>query len=116
MRYRVLLRDEAGGAFTLVGTKHVESGRLGQLWRETTTLHTRVLEGHAEALESEDHRLLAAGDLRMGPSDVARQLLTAEVDGPRLFAQARGVARFGGAFVGNLWDVYARRVSNYGPF
>ena len=63
MRYRVLLRVETGSAFTLTGVKNVESGRLRKLWRETTTLDSRIVEGHVE--QSEDggapHRVLAAG-------------------------------------------------------
>lgn len=51
----------------------------------------------------------------MSPTDVARQLLTGDVDGPRASAMARGVVRSGSAFVGNLWDVYARRISSYSP-
>lgn len=44
------------------------------------------------------------------------QVLTARADGPDGAAERKGLARFAGLFVGNLWDVAARKVLTYAPF
>ena len=117
MTYRALLRDDRGQRFTLLGEKRVDSGRLGRLWSETTTLRTRIVAGHVDADDDRgDHELVAAGTLRMGVRDVLGQLFTTRVHGPRLWPKARGLTRYGAAFAGNLWDVYGRRFISYGPF
>jgi predicted acylesterase/phospholipase RssA len=113
-RYHLALRDSGGQEFTLSGVKTVDSGDIRQLWRETTTLHTRILRG--DRTPGEPGPVVAAGLLRLGPGDVLRQVTTARVSGPTPRSRARGVLRFALMFVGNLWDVYLRRVLSYGPF
>ena len=43
------------------------------------------------------------------------QLTTFEVEAASRAEQAEVLARFGSFFAGKLWDVYARRVLDYGP-
>ena len=118
MTYRALLREDGGHGrpFTLLGEKRVDSGLLGRLWTETTTLRTRIVSGHVGYRDRRSHELVAAGTLRMGVCDVLSQFVTTRVHGPRLGPKARGLMRYGAAFAGNLWDVYGRRFISYGPF
>jgi hypothetical protein len=117
MRYHLHLTGPDGRAWTLLGHKTPDSGSLRRMWSETTTLHTRVLAGHVDdpGEEPADTAVLAAGAVRLGVRDVARQVLTARAEGGGMGRRLRGRARFGAMFAGHLWDVYARRALSYSP-
>ncbi len=109
MRYRLHFTDDQNRPRTLAGWKDVHHGPPTRLWLDTSTLFTRLLEGHvAEDAEDEDDdaRVLAAGTLRILPSDLAKMLTTFRTEGPN---GAAALARFGGFFLGELWEVYRPR-------
>ncbi|HEX7661276.1 MAG TPA: patatin-like phospholipase family protein [Pseudonocardiaceae bacterium] len=116
MRYRLHLTDDADKPVTLVGVKTVNSGRPWLIWRETTTLHTRLLRGHTRPEEDDQAETIASGEVRLSVPDFLRELTTFRVTGPSSQARARGLAQFGTLFAGKLWDVYARPILSPSPF
>jgi len=106
MYYRLLVRGESGSAHVVEGVKHLD-GPLGQAWRQTTTLYTRVSAvpdscrlgedglGADDQLRRLSERLVAlrpvaAGTLRVRPSDLGAQLRS---------VHGRGACRFALGFV-----------------
>jgi len=53
--------------------------------------------------DERDARILAAGVLRILPTDLVKMLGTFETTGPD---GAAAIARFGAFFLGQLWDIY----------
>lgn len=115
MLYRLHFHDGVGHPLTLTGHKVIETETGRGLWRDTTTLYTRVLKGHVDAGADGDAEPVAAGIIRITPLLFARQLTTFRTHGPTVAASAAGLARFGALFAGGLWDVYARRVLSSSP-
>lgn len=115
MRYRLLFSDDNGAPLTLQGFKTIRDDPGFDVWSDTTTLYTRILEGHVPP--GGDAEVRAAGILRIHMRDFLRQLTTFRAQGPTLAAEAKAVAAFGRLFVGELWDVYhesAQRVGDRG--
>lgn len=117
MLYQLWFRDAGGEALTLAGHKVVHDHPGFDLWSDTTTLYTRIVEGHVEVEEAESDtaEVLAAGIIRVTPASFARQLTTFRSTGPGVTGPVAGIARFGRLFVGSLWDVYAREVLSSSP-
>jgi len=116
MLYRLFFRDGAGRPLTLSGFKVVEDDPGSDLWTDTTTLFTRILEGHVESEEEEQAQIVASGIINIHLLDFFRQLTTFRTDGPTPAERASALTRFGKLFLGDLWDVYARRVLSSSPF
>ena len=114
MRYRLFFRDADGRPLTLSGVKVVEDDPGLDVWRDTTTLFTRILRGHVD--QDTDAPVVASGVIRIQPIDFLKELTTFRVEGGSLGKRAAGLARFGAFFTGELWDVYARRLLSWGPF
>lgn len=107
MRYRLFFRDGEGRALTLTGVKDVRDDEGFDPWPDTTTLDTRILNGHVA--EGDEGEVVAQGILRITPQAFARQLTTFRGSGPRLLGGTRAVLRFSQAFLGHLYSVYLRR-------
>ena len=91
-----------GRARYLVGVKHVDGRSLFRMWRETTTLYTRLHDGADETAP-----VIGAGILRLGPLDLLRTLPTMRPTPPAgAMRGAATLARFGEFFAGQLWDSY----------
>jgi cholesterol oxidase len=105
MYYRLVFRDAAGHPLTLVGFKEVRDDRGFDLWSDTSTLFTRVLQGHVTPAGEPDAPVLATGILHIQPLDFAKQLTTFRVHPT---GRMDGLVRFGRLFAGDLWDVYAK--------
>ncbi|MFC6084357.1 GMC oxidoreductase [Sphaerisporangium aureirubrum] len=103
MRYRLWFTDAEGEPRTLSGWKDVHHGPATRLWLDTSTLFSRLLEGHVPEGEDEGATVLGAGTLHIRPMDLAATLKSFDTEGPRGLT---AVARFGRFFVGELWDVY----------
>ncbi|MGH3911515.1 MAG: hypothetical protein ACRDRM_11865, partial [Pseudonocardiaceae bacterium] len=103
---RILVEDGEGKPHTVVGVKTVQSGNPLLIWRETTTLYTRVLRGHVTPDDDQHAEIVAAGVIRITVPAFVRQLTTFRTTGPSLVARSAGLARFGTLFLGKLWDVY----------
>ena len=106
MLYRLHFEDGTGHPLTLVGHKEVEDDPGFDLWRDTTTLFTRILRGHVGEGHDEGPEVLAAGIIHIQLGDFARQLTTFRCDPP---TRLDALARFGGLFAGDLWEVYGPR-------
>ena len=104
MRYRLFFTDKDGRALTLSGHKVVKDDGVLKIWHDTTTLSTRILEGHVD--DDEGASILAAGIIHILPIDFAKQMTTFRTNGPTFGARAKGLARFGGRFAGTIKDVY----------
>ena len=116
MLYRLFFRDDSGHPLTWSGFKVVEDDPGSDLWDDTTTLFTRILQGHVGPEEEERTQVVASGIVRIHLLDFLRQLTTFRTEGPSPAERASALAKFGRLFLGDLWDVYARRVLSSGPF
>ncbi|MEU8176216.1 GMC family oxidoreductase [Microbispora hainanensis] len=103
MCYRLHFWDADDRPLTLAGRKEIQPGAPTRLWLDTSTLHARLLEGHVEEDGDEDATVVAAGTLRILPSDLVRMLTTFRTAGPD---GAAAVTRFCRFFLGELWEVY----------
>jgi predicted acylesterase/phospholipase RssA len=115
MLYRLLVRGADGRALTISGHKRIDRSSGRGLWHETTTLFTRVLDGHVDADGEGDAAEVANGVVHVLPRDFARQLASFRASGPTPGARAAALRRFGVLFMGGLWDVYGRRLLPTSP-
>ena len=110
MLYRLWFRDGVGHPLTLTGFKLVENDAGFDLWKDTTTLFTKVLKGHVEEGEDATAELVASGILRIRVQDFAKQLTTFRAGGAGgIASKLGGLLRFGVIFVEQLAQVYLRR-------
>ena len=116
MLYRLFFRDGEGHPLTLSGFKVVEEDPGFDLWSDTTTLFTRILQGHVGPEEEEGTPIVASGIIVIQLLDFFEQLTTFRTEGPTPADRASALTRFGKLFLGDLWDVYARRVLSTSPF
>lgn len=111
MHYHLYFHSE-GKAYTFSGFKAIEDGQALAVWSETTTLYTRLWEGHSlEAPAS----LLGKGILRLTVENFIQQLQTFESSGQDLAARAEAVTAFAKVFMGQLWQAYFPRLSQPEP-
>jgi cholesterol oxidase len=101
MRYRLWFRGTGGEPFTLNGYKDVGNDAGFDMWRDTTTLFTRILRGHTDEVDPDGPDELGRGLLHLDARMFARQLTTFRGD-------PVGLAIFGGNFAGSLIRQYAR--------
>ncbi|SCL24511.1 GMC oxidoreductase [Micromonospora inyonensis] len=107
MCYRLHLRGPDDMPLTLLGRKDVHDDAGFDVWRDTSTLATRLVRGHVGP-GRDDGDVLAAGRLALHLPDFLRQLTTFRTEGPE---PAAALARFGRLFLGELWEVYGDRVT-----
>jgi len=111
MRYRLYFSDRSGHPLTLAGFKDVHRNRVTALWPDTSTLYTRILNGHVEEGHEDPADLVGCGILHILPADFAVQMTTFRARGPDICAGLEGLAAFGEFFGSQLWKVYRPRVS-----
>jgi len=116
MRYRLFFRDGEGRPLTLSGFKVIEDDPGFDLWSDTTTLFTRILQGHVSLEDEPQAQVVASGIINIYLLDFFKQLTTFRTEGPTPTDRASALTRFGKLFLGDLWDVYARRVLSSSPF
>jgi predicted acylesterase/phospholipase RssA len=116
MLYRLFFRDGGGKPLTLSGFKVVEDDPGSDLWTDTTTLFTRILRGYVGAEDEADAEVVASGIIKIYFLDFLEQLTTFRTEGPTPAERATALSRFGTLFLGDLWNVYARRVLSSSPF
>jgi predicted acylesterase/phospholipase RssA/azurin len=125
MLYRLFFHDDQGNPLTLSGFKDIRDDPGMDLWHDTTTLYTRILNGHVseeaeEAAKGDplkyQEMVVASGLIYIYFFDFLKQLTTFRAEGPTFHDRAAAMARFGRLFMGKLWDVYARNILSSGPF
>jgi cholesterol oxidase len=121
MLYRLWFRDGSGHPLTMSGFKLVKddalrspnpmlaAASLSDVWKDTTTLFTRVLRGHVDEQEDASAEIVASGVLRIRMRDFARQLTTFRAGGDGAGAKVGALAKFGTIFVGHLAEAYLRK-------
>jgi hypothetical protein len=100
MLYRLFFRDGAGHPLTLSGHKLIENDAGFDVWKDTTTLFTRVLRGHLQ--KDDGAEVVASGVLRIRARDFARQLTTFR-------GSVSGLLKFMAIFLGQLAEAYLRK-------
>jgi cholesterol oxidase len=107
MLYRLWFRDGVGHPLTLTGFKLVKDDAGFDVWKDTTTLFTTVLQGHVA--EGDEGEPLARGVLRIRARDFAKQLTTFRAGGPSLGKQLGALVRFGVIFMQQLAEAYLKK-------
>jgi predicted acylesterase/phospholipase RssA len=116
MLYELWFTDDHGRPRTLLGHKVITDHPGLDLWPDTTTLYTTIVEGHVERDQLGTAPVVAAGILRIRPAMFARQLTTFRASGGTATARAAAMGRFGRIFTGALWDVYVAHPLPNAPF
>jgi hypothetical protein len=99
MLYRLWFRDGVGHPVTMTGFKLVKDDAGFDIWKDTTTLFTRVLQGHVPEGGDADATVLASDVIVIRARDFAKQLTT--------FRGGVGaMARFGVIFAQQLAEAY----------
>jgi hypothetical protein len=109
MLYRLWFRDGVGHPLTMTGFKLVKDDAGFDVWKDTTTLFTRVLQGHVAEGGDAAAKALAAGVLRIRAQDFAKQLTTFRAGGPTLGAKVGALVKFGVIFMQQLAEAYLRK-------
>jgi hypothetical protein len=110
MLYRLWFRDGVGHPLTMTGYKLVENDAGFDLWKDTTTLFTKVLKGHVDEGGDATAELVASGILRIRVQDFAKQMTTFRAGGSGgVGAKLGGLIKFGVIFVNQLAEVYLRK-------
>lgn len=115
MHYRLFFKDAKGKQLTLLGYKDIKDDPGSDVWEDTTTLYTKLLEGEVEVGEEGNAKQLAIGILKIHLTDFLKQLTTFRVEAPTLADRSAALGRFGRLFMGKLWDVYATHILPFGP-
>jgi hypothetical protein len=97
--------EHEGQHYYLAGRKHVRDEPGFDIWKDTTTLFTRLHKGPDTSGE-----VVGAGVLALGVADLARLVSTMRVVGDAHEAP-RVLATFGKFFLGELWGSYSRLVT-----
>jgi cholesterol oxidase len=102
MTYKMIGKAADGKSYRVEGFKTIHDDKRLEIWPDTTTLFTTVvdLNGPAETI-------VARGILHVLPADFAVQMTTMKVLNPSNPAEAlTGLARFGLFFAGELFNTY----------
>lgn len=92
-----------GRSYYLAGRKEVRNEPGFDVWKDTTTLFTRLHEGNDAS-----GAIVGAGKLSLGVTDLIRMLGTVDVTNATTTAQrVDALTRFSRFFLGELWDSYA---------
>jgi cholesterol oxidase len=109
MLYRLWFADGVGHPLTLTGFKLVSDDAGFDVWKDTTTLFTRVYQGHVAEGDDDGAEELAAGTLIIRARDFAKQLTTFRAGGPGLGTQLGALVKFGVIFMQQLAEAYLRK-------
>ncbi|HJQ67501.1 MAG TPA: hypothetical protein VKA70_00905 [Blastocatellia bacterium] len=106
MLYRLFFLDDKGEPYTMSGFKDIKDDQgfdPNEMWKDTTTLYTRILRGRVSAEEEAGAEVVAAGIIIILRADFAKQLTTFRAEGPHKVA---AMAKFNKLFMGSLREVY----------
>jgi predicted acylesterase/phospholipase RssA len=112
MFYRLFFTAADGRPYTLAGFKDIAGPSVQSVWNDTTTLYVQIVEGHVQA--GQPAPVAASGVLVIRPEDFFfKQLFSFRTRGPSLAARIEGLNRFGGMFLGKIWDVYGAQAARF---
>lgn len=95
-----------GKSYYLAGQKNVRQDPLFDLWRDTTTLYSKLHEG-----TDKSGPVVGAGILTLGIKQLIQLLSTMQAPGAETFTEkSEAMAKFGRFFLGELWDTYVRHL------
>jgi cholesterol oxidase len=103
MRYRLFFSDAGGSPLTLSGFKTINDDPGFDVWREASTLYSRILSGHVDLAGEPGAAIVAAGIVRVDLLDVLRELASFRVEAADQVTRLEALARFGAFYLGNLW-------------
>ena len=106
MLYRLFFEDSKGRPRTLSGVKNLRNDPGPDIWTDTTTLQTTILEGHLNADQESAGTIVATGILHIAVSDFVHQLSTFRANAPTFMQRAAAIQKFGEFFMGGLWKIY----------
>jgi hypothetical protein len=106
MLYRLWFRDGVGNPLTMTGFKLVSNDAGFDVWKDTTTLFTRILQGHVPEGGDDTATILASGTIIIRARDFAKQLTTFRAGGPSVGAKLGAIAKFGLIFAQQLAETY----------
>lgn len=106
MLYRLWFADAEGKPLTFTGFKDVKDDPGFDMWKDTSTLYTRVLRGHVEPGGDGSAEVVASGIITIHLADFAKQLTTFRVHGGEAGERLAALGAFGRLFMGKLWDLY----------
>ncbi len=106
MRYRLFFADGEGKPLTLTGFKDVKDDPGFDVWKDTSTLYTRVLRGHVATGDDDGAEIVASGIITIYLVDFAKQLTTFRVHGGEPGERVAALGAFGKLFMGKLWELY----------
>jgi hypothetical protein len=109
MLYRLWFRDGVGHPLTMTGFKLVKDDAGFDVWKDTTTLFTRVLQGHVAEGDDETATVIASGIIVIRARDFAKQLTTFRAGGPSVGSQLGALAKFAVIFTQQLAEAYLRK-------
>jgi hypothetical protein len=96
--------DTHGKSYYVAGHKEMQDDPGFDLWRDTTTLYTRLHEGTDASAP-----IVGSGVLRLVPTELMRLVASLHATNARsIVEQASTVARFGRFFLGELWETYGK--------
>ena len=101
--------DGVGNPLTMTGFKLVKDDAGFDVWKDTTTLFTRILQGHVPEGEDGTAVILASGTIIIRARDFAKQLTTFRAGGPSVAAKLGAIAKFGLIFAQQLAEAYLRK-------
>jgi cholesterol oxidase len=91
----------------MTGFKLIKDDAGFDVWKDTTTLFTRVLQGHVAEGDDETATVLASGIIVIRARDFAKQLTTFR-------GQVGAMAKFGVIFAQQLAEAYLRKGRRHG--
>jgi hypothetical protein len=109
MLYRLWFRDGVGNPLTMTGFKLVKDDAGFDVWKDTTTLFTRVLQGNVAEGDDETAVVLASGIIVIRIRDFAKQLTTFRAGGPDARSKVGALAKFGLIFGQQLAEAYLHK-------
>jgi hypothetical protein len=99
--------EHGGQDYYLAGKKEVRDDPGFDLWKDTTTLYSRLHEG-----TDKSGSVVGAGILSLGPAELMRLVSTIRVTNAKSTKeQTQAMLDFGRFFMGELWDTYAKKVA-----
>jgi cholesterol oxidase len=112
MLYRLFFLDGEGNPYTMSGFKDVKDDPgfdPMEIWKDTSTLYTRILRGRVSPDEEDNAEVVASGIIIILRADFAKQLTTFKTEGPNRLA---AMAKFNKLFMGSLREVYGPSLKN----